>query len=231
MNITMIADTHSAQPPLPGGDLLIHAGDLTHVGTPAEIRAAAEWLGAQDYACVVAVAGNHDFGFQREPELTRDIMWEAGVMYLEDSGHEFQGLKIWGSPWSPTFGSWAFMGSERELAARWAMIPDDTDILVVHGPPYGHGDRTNRGPRVGSESLRVALARVRPLLSVHGHIHEDGGAWTVNHQGERTWVVNASINMGRRKASEASVLRYDCEPYVWGVDAPAMVEPYEVPSQ
>lgn len=201
MHITMIADTHGSQPQLPGGDVLIHAGDLTHVGDLPDINDAAKWLGAQDYKHKIAIAGNHDWGFVRDPEAARQMMADAGVTYLEDSGCVVEGLKFWGSPWSPTFGNWAFMGTERVLRQQWALIPDDTDVLIVHGPAYGLGDRTSRNVRAGCRDLRVALARVRPLLSVHGHIHEDGGAWSLRHQEDTTWVVNASVGMGRRAPS------------------------------
>ena len=39
MEITFISDTHCAEPELPGGDLLIHAGDLTFRGRTKETKA------------------------------------------------------------------------------------------------------------------------------------------------------------------------------------------------
>ena len=53
------------------------------------------------------------------------------------------GCRFWGSPWSVPFFKWAFMRPEKELAETWAQIPDDTDVVIVHGPPKGYGDRTN----------------------------------------------------------------------------------------
>ena len=49
-----------------------------------------------------------------------------------------EGVKVYGSPWQPWFGGWAF-NLERgpDIAAKWALIPDDTDVLLTHGPPAG----------------------------------------------------------------------------------------------
>src|SRR5690606_32317587 len=75
-----------------------------------------------------------------------------------------------------------------ELAAKWALIPDDTDVLVTHGPPHGILDRTYDHEPVGCEQLRIALGRVRPRVHVFGHIHEGYGAAFV----DGTLFVNAS---------------------------------------
>ena len=28
----------------------------------------------------------------------------------------------------------------------WELIPEDTDILLTHSPPFGHGDRIEKVP-------------------------------------------------------------------------------------
>jgi hypothetical protein len=103
------------------------------------------------------------------------------ISYLCDSGTEFEGLKIWGSPWTLTFDGinpncTAFTGDEALLAEKFALIPDDIDILVTHGPPYGVLDKTDRGECVGSHSLLRRLGGfLSPRLHVFGHIHESYG--------------------------------------------------------
>jgi hypothetical protein len=47
-------------------------------------------------------------------------------------------------------------------------VPDDTDILLTHGPPRGHLDGFKRS---GCTFLAKEVARVRPRLVVFGHIH------------------------------------------------------------
>ena len=208
MRIVCIADTHLYEEDLemPRGDLLIHAGDMLRRGTLEELRYAAQWLGAQRYAAKVAIAGNHDWAFAREPAQARAIL-PADVCYLEDGEVTIDGVRIWGSPWQPEFFGWAFNLPRGEaLAEVWAKIPSDVDVLVTHGPPRGYGDRT--GPegarREGCDDLLEALARVRPALHVFGHIHEDGGRWQLGP----TTIANVTVDEGDRAPS---VFDYDPE--------------------
>lgn len=56
---------------------------------------------------------------------------------------------------------------------KWDKIPDDTDILVTHTPPVGHGDLCCTGVRAGCvELLTTVQQRVKPKYHVFGHIHE-----------------------------------------------------------
>lgn len=56
---------------------------------------------------------------------------------------------------------------------KWNKIPDDTDILVTHTPPVGHGDLCCTGVRAGCvELLTTVQQRVKPKYHVFGHIHE-----------------------------------------------------------
>ncbi len=60
---------------------------------------------------------------------------------------------------------------EEELANLTA--PADPWVFVVHAPPHGSKlDQSYRGHSWGSRAIRAALERYRPLLSLHGHIHE-----------------------------------------------------------
>ena len=38
----------------------------------------------------------------------------------------------------PVFGNWGFNIERGDpIQKKWDMIPDDTDILITHGPPIG----------------------------------------------------------------------------------------------
>ena len=91
-----------------------------------------------------------------------------------------QGLQtrfcVFGSPYSPRKGTWAFGYSPQEAVAIWKKIPDNTDILITHTPPQGHCDRRNNGNMDGCDELLQALARTKPFLHVCGHIHDARGA-------------------------------------------------------
>lgn len=198
MIIDCISDLHGFLPQLEGGDLLIIAGDLTARDQPIEYDQFARWLDRQKYKCKIVIAGNHDGLLQRFPCRVRWDYKQGRAMgrlysatYLLDSAEEFEGLKIWGSPWTPTFLNWHFMKDRGEqIKAIWDLIPNDIDILVTHGPPHGILDRNINGEHCGCEELRETSFRIAPKLHVFGHIHEQGGK-TINTT--LTTFVNASI--------------------------------------
>lgn len=204
MRIVAIADTHlydGELGALPEGDLLIHAGDMCRGGSLQELRLAVAWLKEQPHRHKVVVAGNHDWSCQREPAAARSL-FAGDIVYLQDEGTELEGLRIWGSPWQPRFFDWAFnLSRGPELAAKWAAIPDDLDVLVTHGPPHGFGDRAAQDHQ-GCVDLLAAVRRTRPRLHIFGHIHEDGGLWVDGP----TVLVNATTWEGERSPT---VLDYD----------------------
>ena len=110
MKLACISDTHSLHrriPDIPDGDVLIHAGDCLGQGTLENIEVLNDWLGTLPHRYKIVIAGNHDWAFQETPELARQALTNA--IYLEDSGVEIEGIRFWGSPWTPTFMDWAFM--------------------------------------------------------------------------------------------------------------------------
>ena len=190
MRIVCLSDTHGFHEGLdvPDGDLLLHAGDATKHGSLEEVAAFNGFLGTLPHPHKVVIAGNHDWAFEKEPVLARDLITNA--CYLQDEEAVVAGVRIWGSPWQPWFYDWAF-NLERgpALVAKWDLIPTGTDVLLTHGPPLGHGDRTTSGNPEGCADLLEAIRRVRPRLHVFGHIHEGYGQ---TREGD-TLCVNASI--------------------------------------
>lgn len=186
MRLALVADLHGHLPAVPECDVLVIGGDVTpphdhDVAFQArwldsEFRA---WLDAAPATEVVGIAGNHDFVFENAPEtVPGDLRWT----YLEDEAAEVGGLRFWGSPWTPWFFDWAFNApkgdaDEEFLGARYAGVPDAADVLVVHGPPRGYGDRTASGMDVGSTAFLETIDRVRPAVCLFGHIHEGRGRW------------------------------------------------------
>jgi len=120
----------------------------------------------------------------------RENIFTREIIYLENSGVEVAGYKIWGSPISPTFFNWAFMANRGDdIQKYWDMIDEDVDILITHGPPMGTLDMTTRGESVGCWDLARAVERTKPQLHVFGHIHNQQGI--VEKDG--TIYVNASV--------------------------------------
>lgn len=182
MIVDAVADLHGFYPELEGGDLLIVAGDLTANHTTGEFFTFFDWIYEQDYKKKIVIAGNHDVLMEEQNYSGPKGAGADAFEYLCDSGTEFEDLKIWGSPWTLTFDGinprcTAFTGDEGLLAKKFALIPDNVDILITHGPPYGMRDLTVRDEHVGSRSLlqRVERMKMPPRLWCWGHIHEAYG--------------------------------------------------------
>lgn len=207
MRITCTADLHGNFPELSGGDLLIIAGDITGNDSVKAWIAFFDWLRAQKYRKKIYIGGNHDNFLTQcctnEEARSLPVPIEDGFEYLCDNGTEFEGLKIWGSPWTKTFPNMnprckAFtVDTEKELFEKWSLIPEDTDILITHSPPYGMFDEvkcsyTGHYKHVGSTSLISKWADLEAKIHIFGHIHEDYGVIS-DHDGHRlVYYINAS---------------------------------------
>lgn len=188
IDVTCISDLHGFLPSnLPGGDLLIVAGDHTARDREDEYFKFFDWLSSQLYDQKIIIAGNHDGLLERE-EYKGPVGQE--FIYLCDSGCEYKGLKIWGSPYTKRFygqnpACMAFaVDLEAQLGDHWAMIPTDIDILITHTPPYDILDRNYHNSRCGSQSLSDWVMASRPNLQLHvfGHIHGSSGVETIAHR-------------------------------------------------
>ncbi|KAH7044410.1 Metallo-dependent phosphatase-like protein [Linnemannia elongata] len=107
-----------------------------------------------------------------------------------------EGYRIWASPWQPEFWEWAFNEVRGKLKDIWKHIPEDTDILMTHGPPKYHGDIVpqDKELHVGCEELLERLKVVKPLYHVFGHIHQGYGVSEIEWDGgsHSTVCINAS---------------------------------------
>lgn len=189
MRVVCISDTHGKHRDftIPDGDLLLFAGDLMNGGYEDEVGLVRDfnaWLGELPHKYKVVIAGNHDRLFESNPKFSQSLITNAA--YLENSGIEVEGFKIWGSPQQPEFCNWAFNVPRGEAIRKyWDLIPEDTDILVTHGPPWGCLDKANpMHGHLGCADLTQALRRVSPRLHAFGHIHGGygrvGGTWGVS---------------------------------------------------
>lgn len=191
MRFVAISDTHGKhQFELPEGDVILHAGDVSSRGLKAEVQRFLDWFSGLDYRYKIFVAGNHDFFFEQAPQTEIEAMIPEDLIYLNDSGVEIEGIKIWGSPIQPWFYDWAFNRQRGpEIQKHWDLIPEDSDIVITHGPVFGILDRTASGQVVGCENLLPVLQRIAPKVHLCGHIHE---AYGTRQVGE-TLFINASI--------------------------------------
>ncbi|EHK49635.1 hypothetical protein TRIATDRAFT_50496 [Trichoderma atroviride IMI 206040] len=208
--IVCISDTHNCTVKLPPGDILIHAGDLTNKGSKSELSRAVKWLEEADFEAKIVVAGNHDVTLDEDfyfhhgdsfhnkikqdpseciqllsssPSITY-LCHDSTTIRLKSSTGPHTEFTVFGSPYSPRSGLWAFYyeapkspdDNSTDLTSLWELIPLETDIVVTHTPPRTHCDTPEGQRPAGCEALRQALWRVRPKLAVCGHIHGGRGA-------------------------------------------------------
>ena len=186
MKIMFLSDTHGRHleitelyGELPYVDIIVHSGDCTRYGEFEETDLFMNWFGKQNAMHKILVAGNHDFVLQQMDRRNWLLANNYGVTYLEDSFININGIGIYGSPWSPVYGMWAFMKQRNaELDEVWQKVPTDgsVDVLVTHTPRYGRFDVSVRGNyNVGCEMLANRINDIHPKVHVFGHIHECGG--------------------------------------------------------
>lgn len=201
MKIVAISDTHCAHERLiiPECDVLVVAGDFTWRGRYMEVVGFAEWIRKQPARHILVVAGNHELTFDQghrryDPSAKAVIAQDPfdRIKYLENRSIVIDGVKFYGTPWTPWFHDWAFNGIESNtvpytnnprLADIYGRIDDDTNVLICHGPCYGCADvggadvgGRNIDERLGSLDLLKRTQQLKQLkLTISGHIHEARG--------------------------------------------------------
>ncbi len=208
MRIVLLSDTHGQHGAIevPEGDMLLHAGDFSSKGGLNEVKDFLAWYAAQPHPHKVFIAGNHDFLAEKDPETFAQLI-PPSLIYLNDSGATVAGIRIWGSPIQPWFYDWAFNRRRGpEIAQHWDLIPEDTEILITHGPPMGILDRTVRGDFVGCSNLTDRLQSVQPRLHVFGHIHEAYGRETI---GPTTYINASNLDVKYRPIHPVQVFDWD----------------------
>jgi len=192
LRILTLSDTHTELPPvgaLPEADMLVHCGDWTNGGFAAdEMGQVEEWVGAalKRYPFVLALYGNHDIGVRNHHWENLGVVPLDGNTWEHPSSLTFHGVALTTAYEMPELAQfWDHMTINPEAeAAMWAF--EKVDVVVAHGPPYGHLDLTFEGKHVGSREALRYIRKHQPKLYVCGHIHEAAGEVRLG----RTRVVN-----------------------------------------
>jgi Icc-related predicted phosphoesterase len=199
MKVIAVADIHGELPEIDPCDLFLLAGDIapnhSHNCNFQECwfdAAFKYWIKNVPAKKKIIVAGNHDFLFEARKEKALKLIGEH-CTYLQDDYCYYNDLKIYGLPWQPYNGGWAFNLYEFDLAEKYAKIPHDTHIIVSHGPPHGYGDKVPRKltddnetqwpepAHSGSPSFTKRIQEIKPKLVVFGHIHQGFGTYQLNN--------------------------------------------------
>jgi predicted phosphohydrolase len=183
---------------------------LTNGGSFEELQAQLDWLKSLPHRYKVVIAGNHDLLLDpafvaRSPDRIcegegtsrSDLGW-GDIVYLNNSTTKLnfatgRSLTVYGSPWTEQCGNWAFQYPP--IRKVWAdSVPQETDILVTHGPPKGYLDEEGKG----CPQLLREIWRIRPRLVVFGHIH--GGHGRENIVYDSVDAAYARVMTGERGA-------------------------------
>lgn len=182
MRLVCISDTHSLHeqlPSLPGGDVLIHAGDFTGNGKLVRGFEFIEWFGVQEHAHKILIAGNHDFCAEDRPfsSWIREHCEKHKIIYLEDTSVVIDQVKFHGCPWTPEYRNMAFGGTPKVMSEKMQLVPDDVHVLITHGPPRRLFDYVPADDKhVGCLSIAGRLPFLKQLkVHIFGHIHEGYG--------------------------------------------------------
>ena len=215
MKLLIVSDTHGMHwllPKLPEADIFIHCGDFANSGRYAE-----EYIDFNEWLDKVPVpkphrllcAGNHDVkldAYHAESSL-KTAAHGRGLLtngvYLQDQSITLLGKKFYFSPWTPSFCGWGFNADRGDqIRPFWEQIPDDTEILITHGPPYGILDKSVREsderypmfPHLGCEELAKRIKDLKYLrLHAFGHIHGGMGIWALGIDWWRSSVLRDKI--------------------------------------
>lgn len=175
---------------LPEGDILLIAGDICPGGRDPITSLSwfenvfNKWIAGLQYDKIILTPGNHDLAFEAfsHVNVNCDVLIDEFIIY--------KGFKIYGSPWQITFLRWAFNLDESDLSRKWGFIPDDTDILLTHCPPFGVLDTTKTEMKsIGSPSLYCEIMKKSIPLCVFGHNHQGYGHKKIDD----TVFINTSL--------------------------------------
>ncbi|MDR2469355.1 MAG: metallophosphatase domain-containing protein [Tannerella sp.] len=194
MKILHLSDTHGKHhllKNLPKTDIIVHSGDVSEDGTESEVLDFLNWFCALDYRYKFFVAGNHDFCLEGEqieglPE---------NCHYLCNSGVEIEKIKFWGVPY---FLSNELNGNTEQLMSN---IPNKTDILITHRPPYGILDFDDNN-NFGCVDLLQTVQKIRPKYHLFGHIHAAYGV----EKSQYTTFINSSLVRKNKIVNEPFLL-------------------------
>ena len=182
MRLLHLSDTHGKHNLLknmPKADVIVHSGDVSFAGSDSEVLDFLNWFCDLNYPHKIFVAGNHDDCLYGEQILGLP----ENCHYLCHSGVEIEGVKFWGVP--------LFMGDavkEGRMEEVTAQIPDETQVLVSHSPPYEILDFDDN-IHYGCPELLKAVERIAPRFHLFGHIHAAYGILKL----QQTTFVNSSI--------------------------------------
>lgn len=183
LNVYHVSDTHGYHGDLKipdNVDVMIHSGDATNYRDVSlnhhEFENFVDWYESVNVPIKIYVAGNHDAMLNMVRKDSERRLRDAGIEYLNKESLTIYGCKFYGDPTTPSYGNWHFMADRTKIQKHWKLIPDDTNVLITHGPPKGILDLTTDTQRnllqVGDKSLANRINEIETIkYHLFGHIH------------------------------------------------------------
>lgn len=183
--VCAMSDLHGDFPHVDPCDLVIICGDIVPLNQQISTKGTYrfyknqfnEWASNLPCEKVLFIAGNHELHLPNHYNDYKQLFPnESKVTYLLDELYEFNGLRIYGTPWCHQFGNWAFMLPDDQLREKFSNIPNDLDILFTHDQPYGYGDIILDPDKyteqsIGCVPLTEAVLEKQPKNLFVGHLH------------------------------------------------------------
>lgn len=204
MKILHLSDTHGFHSRFPNEkfkdiDIVIHSGDCSNYKdayrNAIEVADFIEWYKDVPVKYKIYVAGNHDTSIERK-RITKEDFEANSIIYLENSFVNIDGVKFYGTPITPSFNDWAFMKARDKTHKVWEAIPEDTGVLIVHGPPKGirdlSYDKDGKLEFCGDNALMRRCISLQNTLKFvcFGHIHNMDGVY---NQGISTFSMTQTV--------------------------------------
>ena len=187
LSIAVVGCSHGQHTKLtiPLADVLVHTGDYSRRGDESDAISFLKWFESQPHAIRIFCCGNHERFAETRPKAFAELVAQhaPSCHYLHDRSIELGGLKWYGANWTPEFCNWHFMARRGlEIREHWDLIPEDTQVLITHGPSYGRLDlvpaeyvENGRDRHQGCEELSEAIKRLKDLKAhLHSHLHSQG---------------------------------------------------------
>lgn len=207
LNIWHISDCHGHHMMLkvpPGIDVVVHSGDESNFNdfrNTNETLDFIEWFASLEIKTKIMIAGNHSYAIFNKLVRRKEIE-KKDIIYLENETKVIDGIKYFGTPYTPTFNDWVFMKDRAKMFKIWDLVEKDTDIIISHGPPKGILDvsiNTNGTYDLCGDSnfkTRIMKRDFEPKLVLFGHIHNCGvvvNQGILQLSGYKTLFSNGSI--------------------------------------
>ena len=209
LRIVHISDTHNRHGgvEIPESDVVCFTGDM---GTRTDVKELTQfliWFEKLPAKVKIFIAGNHDICMDKkwiqkrkkdghvegllanqQWHDARELIENYDVKYLENTEYVYEGVKFYGSPYSPSFHrqNWVFNADRgQEIKTIWGKIPSDVNVLLTHSPAFGILDEVPVEGRtdwhidghVGCQDLMDVIKNRLLKLKLHcfGHIHDNAG--------------------------------------------------------